>query len=347
MNSHQLMNKKRLNRKVFLLGVIVFSITNIIVGSYCYAANTTAELPDPLPLEQAIGFAEKHPRVGVTADTNFKYTHQQPLYLNCHNFSYNNLSNGDEHRYSIINHLVSPENLQQLYILQSYLDVHLSDLVFMADNEKMSTAFIQYDRAKNRMELKQFSELMVAEKETDYYEELQRYRASGATQRITRSVLAQEIGSLGYIPREIIPMTAWKIPKKLPELHELLKTIEKSNQWLQKQKNNMKTSEQTLIALQLRQLVTELLLQLDILNAAHERFKKAANFQDLRLEESRTLYEQEVKSDLGDAMAQQTEVQFQQQRVAYCLNMTWAQLNILQGKKILAAPPQTNKEAIQ
>lgn len=311
-----------------------------------YASNSVDDLPDPLPLKQAIEFATTHPRVEINTDTHLTYTHQQPLYLNCHNFTYNNLSNIDTHRHSNISHLVSPENLQQLYILQSYFDVHLSDLAFMADNEKMSTAFIQYDRAKTRMELKQYSELVVAEKETAYYEELQRYRASGATQRITRSVLAQEIGNLGHIPREVIPMPAWRIPKELPELRELLTTIEKNNQWLTKRKNKVKTSEQTLLALQLKQLVTELLLQLEILNAAHERFEKAANFQDLRLEESRTLYEQEVKSDLGDAMAQQTRVQFQQQQVAYCLNISWAKLNILQGKNILDAPP-SKKEVTQ
>ena len=334
-----------LNRKGLLSTFIILSMANTMLLSNTYALNATGDLPNPLPLEQAIGSATHHPRVTITADIHSKYRHQQPLYLNCHNFAYNNLSNIDAHRYVNMSHLVSPESLQQLYIMKSYLDVHLSDLVFMADNEKMSTAFIQYDRAKNRMELKQYSELVVAEKETDYYEELQRYRASGATQRITRSVLAQEIGNLGHIPREVIPMPAWKIPKELPELRELLKNIEKDNKWLVKHKRNLKQSEQTLIALQLRQLVTELLLQLEILKTAYERFEKSAAFQDLRLEESRTLYEQEVKSDLGDSMAQQTRVQFQQQQVAYCLNTAWAKLNILQGKAILDAPPQSKKEA--
>lgn len=310
-------------------------------------AYTNRELPDPLPLKTAISFANKHPRLALTADKQLKYKHQQPLYLNCHNLAYNNLSSLDTYRTDNINHLVSPEQLQQLYILKSYLDVSLSDLVFMADNEIMSSAFIQFDRAKTRMELKQYSELFVAEKEANYYEQLQRYQSSGATQRITRAVLAQEINSTGRLPRDVIPMPKWDLPKELPEFNGLLNNIEKNNLWLTKHKGNLNPDEQALLILQLRQVVTELLLQLETLNNAYERFEKAANFQDLRLEQSRTLYEQEVKSDLGDSMAKQTRVQFKQQQVSYCLNTAWAQLNILQGKPILETPvlPSLSKES--
>jgi hypothetical protein len=228
--------------------------------------------------------------------------------------------------------------------MRSFLDVHLSDLVVMADNEKMSSSFIQFDRATNRMELKQFSELVVAEKEASYYAELQRFRGSGATQRITRSALAQELGILNKIPSDVIPMPAWQIPKELPEFNDLLKSITKNNQWLRKYKSNLKAPEQKLIDLQLQQLTTELLLQLETLSTASERFEKAANFRDLKLEESRALYEMEVKSDLGDSMGQQTRIQFKQQKITYCLNTTWAQLNILLGKPLLEKPPKVIKE---
>lgn len=302
------------------------------------SSGNTRELPNPLPLKEAINFAKLHPRVVLAPDIHHKYKHQQPLYLNCHNLAYNNLASLDTHRTNNISYLVSPVKLQQLYILKSYLDVSLSDLVFMADNESMSSAFIQFDRAKTRMELKQYSELLVAEKEATYYEQLQRYQSSGATQRITRAALAQEINSTGKLPRDVIPMPSWEFPKEWPELNKLLSHIKKDNQWLTNHKNNLNQDEQVLLELQLRQLTTELLLQLETLNNAAERFAKAADFQDLRLEQSRTLYEQEVKSDLGDSMAQQTRVQFQQQQVSYCLNTAWAQLNILQGKPILEAP---------
>jgi hypothetical protein len=324
--------------------LILFCTCLFFVNPYPNTALAdTNELPEPLPLKKAIELSGKHPRLKLDIAGQGKYKHQQPLYLNCHNFAYNNLTTIDTQRYQSISQLVSAENLQQLYALQSYLDVHLADLVFMADNEFMSSAYIQYDRAKNRMELRQLSELAVAEKEANYYEQLQRYHASGSTQRITRAVLAQEIASLDKIPRDIIPMPAWDIPTELPQLKTILDSIQKNNQWLKSQKKSLKMEEQTLINLQTRQLVIELLLQLETLNNANQRFEKTANYRDLKLEKSRTLYEQEVRSDLGDSMAQQTKALFQQQQVSYCLNIAWAQLNILQGKPILAAPSQTKQ----
>ncbi len=315
--------------------------SSVMASSPLRADDKALKLMDPLPLKTALDYAKEHPRLKLTSEQNQHYTHQHPLYLNCHQLAYNNLDSADRQRFSSLYPLVSMEQLQQLYILQSYLDVDLSDLAFMADNESMSIAYIRYDRAKTRMELKQYSEVLVAEKESQYFEQLQRYQASGFAQRLSRSVLAQEMGHLGKLPNNIIAMPAWHIPDELPELSAVLEAIKKNNSWLSRYKDDLKTAEKSLIDIQLQQLSIELLSQLEALKSANKRFEKAANFQDLNLEQSRTLYEQEVKADLGDAMAQQTRSQFQQQQISYCLNITWAQLNILQGNALLEPPPKT------
>jgi len=141
------------------------------------------------------------------------------------------------------------------------------------------------------------------------------------------------------------------IPDELPELGKVIKNTS-NNQWLvRRKKDSNDDNVRQLINMQLRQYVTELLLQLQIYRSAQQRFNKVSNWRDLMLERSRTLYEQEVRSDLGDSMAQQTKVQFQEQQIRFCQTLAWAQLNALQGRPVLsqaATPkPATPKAAIQ
>jgi hypothetical protein len=63
-----------------------------------------------------------------------------------------------------------------------------------------------------------------------------------------------------------------------------------------------------------------------------------------RQERSRTLYEQEVKSDIGDAMTQQSKVRLQKQQIQFCQALTLAQLNALQGKPVWPLPKPAPKE---
>jgi hypothetical protein len=107
------------------------------------------------------------------------------------------------------------------------------------------------------------------------------------------------------------------------------------NRWLADLKAGGTEPEARLIDLELRQQALELLLRLEGLAAAEQYATIESLHRDLKLDESRTLYEQEVKSDLGYSMSQQTLARLREQRVAYCKALAWAELNALQGRPLL------------
>jgi len=80
-----------------------------------------------------------------------------------------------------------------------------------------------------------------------------------------------------------------------------------------------------------------LLLRLKLLDAATQRVRVESSWNDLRLDRSRTLYEQEVTADLGYSMSQQTEGRFEEQRVDYCRFLAWAEIRALIGEPVWTA----------
>jgi hypothetical protein len=106
------------------------------------------------------------------------------------------------------------------------------------------------------------------------------------------------------------------------------------NRWLLELKAGSGEQERRLVDLELRQQALELLLRLEGLAAAKQYAITESLRRDLKLDESRTLYEQEVKSDLGYSMSQQTLARLREQRVAYCQALAWAEISALQGRSV-------------
>jgi hypothetical protein len=98
-----------------------------------------------------------------------------------------------------------------------------------------------------------------------------------------------------------------------------------------------------LLELELAQQVREVLMRLAALGAAARQVATEVAYRDLKLDESRTLYEQEVTADLGYSMSQQTMTRMREARIGYCRTLAWAELNVLLGRAPLdpAAPPPT------
>lgn len=76
---------------------------------------------------------------------------------------------------------------RRIEIMQAFLDVVLSDLSYIHDNEAMTMGFIRYDRARERQELGQLSEVDVLEKENIYYEYRKVRYQSESLQRLLRN----------------------------------------------------------------------------------------------------------------------------------------------------------------
>jgi len=301
-------------------------------------------LTDPLGLEQALGYADQHPRSGVGIEATRRYPRRQPLYLDCHALAYSStLATGDR-RNRMADALLAPVVAQRLEIMERFFDVLLADLSYSRDNEAMAVAYIQFDRAGARRDLGQYSELHVLALEAVFQEIRRRYIASTLSQRLTRSLLAQAVDHPLTLPRELNPPQLPALPDELPGLDEVVDGSLAGNQWLVDLKAGSEEPVRRLVDMEIRQQALELLLRLEGLAASKQYAVTESMRRDLKLDESRTLYEQEVKSDLGYSMSQQTLARLREQRVAYCQILTWAELNALQGLPLL---PQTQTEDAQ
>ena len=325
----------KLKKLIFLIAVV--AITGLVEAKQ-------EALPTPLDLETALSFAKDHPRTRLSLEQQLISPPAQSLFLNCHNLSFNNTNETDRQRNSVFaNNLITPVEQQKLFILQYFFDVLLADSSMIGINEDMAGAYIAYDRAKTRQEFKQYSELRVAKLEAEYQDVLQQRFSGEASQRLSRSQLAHAINHPNDLSSDLNPPSLIKAIKELPDSEEIISNALKNNRWLKELEKNNNKDQIALIKMNLRQQILELVLRLNVLNAAVTRAESESYSRDLDLEMSRSLYEMEVKASLGRSMTLQSKARMQEERINYCVTLAWAQLNALQGQDILTQP-QVKKE---
>ena len=288
-------------------------------------------LPEPLGLEQALGFTDGHPRTQLDPAQALALPRRLPLYLACHELAFGAAAIGDDARNRPLDALLNPVDAQRLEILVRFLDTLLADLSFSRYSEAMAVAYIQFDRASIRRDLGQFSELRVADLAATY-QEVRRNRSGAETaQRLTRALLAQALNRPDSLPRDLVAPQLPPLPDPLPDIKTLIAGAEKGNQALAERKAADPAMGRVL-NLELRQQALELLLRLQALAAAADGAAAETAMRDLKLDQSRVLYEYEAVADLGYSMSQQTKARLDEQRVAYCQALTWAELQALQGR---------------
>ena len=292
-----------------------------------------AEVPDPLSLERALGYAAGHPRVRLgPGETPF--ARRQPLYLGCHELAHAGGRGRDDARDLAWSPLLPAEAAQRLEIMQRFYDVLLADLSYSRDNEAMAVAYVQYDRAQAREELGQFSPLRVAELAAAYQSIRRQRAASEAAQRITRSLLAQALGRPEDLPRDLVTPELEVSGEPLPALDAVVAAALESNPRVRELMRDGGDAGRALVAMEVRQQALELLMRLELLGVIAEQTRAESNWRDLKLDESRTLYELEAKADLGFSMSQQTKARRDEEAVALCQALTRAELKALQGKPL-------------
>ncbi|EXJ13470.1 Outer membrane efflux protein [Imhoffiella purpurea] len=214
--------------------------------------------------------------------------------------------------------------------MERYFDVLLADQSFAADSEAMAVAYVQFDRARARAELGQFSELRVLELEAIYQKYLHRRTASQIAQQQTRALLAVSLGDIGELPRDLAAPSLPPLPETLPEFDELRA---KASAEFERHGALVQAGPARIVRERDQQLM-ELLLRLELLDAAWRRVGAESARNDLKLDQSRTLYEQEVTADLGYSMSQQTRSRFDEQRIDYCRALAWAEIQALVGEPV-------------
>jgi hypothetical protein len=300
------------------------------------ADEAPTEVPDPLSLEQALQFAASHPRVQLGPDaseTARKLPRAQPLYLGCHTLAFNGARANDAERDVAWSGLLSSSDAQRLEIMQRFFDVLLADLSFARDNEAMAVAFIQFDRAEARQELGQFSPLRTAELEADYQLIRRQRAASEAAQRMTRALLATSLGHPTSLPRQLVTPELETQETELPELDAVVAAALEHNPSIQALMQDQGEAEQALLRMAVRERALELLTRLQLLDVIAEQARTESDWRDLKLDESRTMYELEAQADLGFSMSQQTKARRDEQATAFCRALTLAELSALQGAK--------------
>ena len=291
-------------------------------------------LPNPLTLEQALNLADPHPRSAANPALVARLPPRHPLYLDCHTLAFGNAA-ADPERGRPVAALLPPPAAQRLAVLERYLDVLLADLAYSRFDEAMAVAYIQFDRASIRRELGQISDLRVLELESVYRQVLQDRSGSEIGRQLTRALLAQAMARPETLPRDLEAPRLPALPNPLPTLDALVSEASERNPALQALgAGEAEEANRALIALELRQQIQELLLRLAALEAADRRMDTEIAYRDLKLDESRTLYEQEVAADLGYSMSQQTMTRMQDARVDYCRALAWAEIDALTGRPV-------------
>lgn len=92
---------------------------------------------------------------------------------------------------------------RELSISQKYFDVLNADNEFLRHNEELAIGFIRFDRARENQELGLVSELEVIERQSAYEVIRQNRYNSENLQRLTRILLAEELGFPSYPPSEV------------------------------------------------------------------------------------------------------------------------------------------------
>lgn len=315
---------------------LLIGLTILLVGAAAHQARAEeAALPDPLKLEQALELGASHPRL-AQSEQQGEDQRPPPFYIGCHDLAFAGARDGGPTR----NHawdspLIGAEAAQRLEIMQRFFDVLLADLSFARDNEAMAVAYVQLDRARVRAELGQFSPLRVAELDAQYQQIRRQRAASEASQRLTRARLAQALGRPESLPSQLELPTLPAEDLSVPSLESVVQNANAKNPHIRAAASAEPNEDaQALLQMEIEGRALELITRLELLGLIAEQTESEAHWRDLKLDESRTLYELEAKADLGFSMSQQTRAKRDQEQVALCQVLTLGELNALQGEKV-------------
>jgi outer membrane protein TolC len=132
--------------------------------------------------------------------------------------------------------------------MQRYFDVLLADLAYVRDNEDLATAFVAVDKARDRHELGQLSDVDLLELESAYQDVRARWKRSGNEQRATRARLAIALNRPGDLPADLEMPAGPEWPEELPEFEPLWAKVRAHSPLLAAQRARERAAERALRA---------------------------------------------------------------------------------------------------
>lgn len=295
-------------------------------------------------------------------------------------------------------HYLHSSQEQYIRVLETYLDVLLADLEYARDNEAMATAFVRMDKATDRHELGQLSQIELLEKQSLYQKIRQQRATSEARQRLTRSRLAIALNRPESLPAnlEFPPVPVMELPdinvsqltaevlQHNPRLKSLRAEMASAQQSLRHASTrygpvihgeleareyyretrattpfsvavvleiplytggladaekaqaiaevSKKQAQVAVLELTLRQTLLNSWMELQTLVSRMQELDVLADYREYYLDRSRTLYDLEVTSDLGDAMVRTSAVHLEKSRAAFQWMLAMARIDAMRGK---------------
>ncbi|MFW5452284.1 TolC family protein [Thioalkalivibrio sulfidiphilus] len=121
---------------------------------------------------------------------------------------------------------------QRMEIMRRYFDVLMADLAYARDNEDMAIAFIAFDRAQNRNELGQVSDIDLYALQERFQESRLRRLATLQETRSARNRLALALNRPDQVPSDLINPALPGNDRALPEIEEIYALAEAGNRRL-------------------------------------------------------------------------------------------------------------------
>ncbi len=127
--------------------------------------------------------------------------------------------------------LAHQHRLRRLEIMQKFFTVLLADLDYAVKNEKMTLAFLRYNRHLEEMEMYEaHAEVDVLALETTYRERFHVREEASLDQISSRRDLGRALGLFNTIPRDLVdPDVSSYVERPIPEFEELLNEVTRSD----------------------------------------------------------------------------------------------------------------------
>lgn len=138
---------------------------------------------------------------------------------------------------------------RRLTVMSRFFDVVLADMRYAVDNETMASAYVAFDRARDRHSIGQLSDIDLLEREHRFQEARSQRAQSLARQRTTRVQLALALNRSDSIPAEIAPppiLPAWT--GELPEFSEVWPRVRAQHPLLVALRRDVDAARETLAA---------------------------------------------------------------------------------------------------
>jgi len=125
--------------------------------------------------------------------------------------------------------LFNVESLRRIDVMTRYFDVLLADMQYAADNEFMTVAYLDWDKARERFELGIGSRPDLLRLEAFYQDWRERRNASLQRMRSTRQKLAHAMYRPGTLPTELAEPALKDNARPVPEYESLLAWVLEKN----------------------------------------------------------------------------------------------------------------------